>query len=326
MKIDEVVKRPIQHFFERQRKKLHRQGARIPTNETYLWYVAVRREEGQRSIWAFYEAVKILRVTIPCLLFLVLTGCGSSFPVRDILEKGNALYGDGRYDEAVSCYTRIIETLRDPADPNLLSARFNRGLAFLEKGAFGEAVADFSAVIDRENGDEGACRQRARAFEGLGDYEKALADYTRAIACEPGNADLYLWRGDIHRKWNRRHDLAARDFAAAVRLRPADRRALYALGMACFMKADYDGAIESLSKAIGICPVDGRCYNGRGQCYLRKGNLEEALRDLRRACELREESSCILLEYLAAGERTGGGKKHPAVGKHPGNGGKKEEP
>ncbi len=92
------------------------------------------------------------------------------------------------------------------------------------------------------------------------------------------------------------------------------------------MKADYDGAIESLSRAIGICPEDGRCYNGRGQSYLQKGNLEEALCDLRKACELREESSCILLEYLAAGDRTGGGQKRPAGGKHPGKGGKKEEP
>jgi tetratricopeptide (TPR) repeat protein len=169
-------------------------------------------------------------------------------------------------------------------------------------------------VIERENGDDGACRHRARAFEDLGDYEKALADYTRASACEPGDADLYLWRGNLHRKWNRRHDLAARDFAVAVRLRPADRRALYALGMACFMTADYDGAIESLSRAIGISPGDGRCYNGRGQSYLRKGNLEEALRDLRKACELREESGCILLEYLAARERTGGGQKTPGRG------------
>ncbi|HQN78815.1 MAG TPA: hypothetical protein PKY58_10570, partial [Syntrophales bacterium] len=54
---DKLIKRPLQHFFERQWKKLHRQGARIPTNETYLWYVAGRRDEGQHSIWAFYEAV-----------------------------------------------------------------------------------------------------------------------------------------------------------------------------------------------------------------------------------------------------------------------------
>jgi hypothetical protein len=45
-----------QHFFERQRKKLQRQGARVPTTEAYFPYAAGRREEGQRGIWTFYEA------------------------------------------------------------------------------------------------------------------------------------------------------------------------------------------------------------------------------------------------------------------------------
>lgn len=238
-------------------------------------------------------------ILIHCLLFLVLTGCGPSFPIRDFMERGNALYENGRYDEAVICYTRIIENVRNLKDPNLLSAHFNRGLAFLEKGSFGEAVADFTVVIDREGGDKRACRQRAQAFEGLGDYEKAEADYTQAIALDPLDADLYLSRGHLHRKWNHRNDLATEDFAQAVRLRPADLQALYALGMARFMQADYDGAIEILSRAIGIHPGDGRYYNGRGQSYLRKGNREKALRDFRKACELREECGCILSEYLA---------------------------
>jgi len=56
-RFDELVKKPNQHFFERQREKLHRQGARAPTNEAYFRYAAVRRGEGERGIWAFYEAV-----------------------------------------------------------------------------------------------------------------------------------------------------------------------------------------------------------------------------------------------------------------------------
>ncbi|HQB29781.1 MAG TPA: hypothetical protein PLO86_03380, partial [Syntrophales bacterium] len=47
-----------QHLFERQWKKLHRQGARFPTTEAYSRYAAGRREVGQHSIWAFYEAAR----------------------------------------------------------------------------------------------------------------------------------------------------------------------------------------------------------------------------------------------------------------------------
>jgi len=74
VKVDELVKRPIQHFFERQRKKLHRKGARIPMNDAYLWYAAVTGEEGQHSIWAFYEAVKV-GVGLKILVWTVLRPC-----------------------------------------------------------------------------------------------------------------------------------------------------------------------------------------------------------------------------------------------------------
>jgi len=56
--VSRAFERSKQRFFERQRKKFQRQGARIPRTEAYFWYAAGRREEGERSIWAFYEAVK----------------------------------------------------------------------------------------------------------------------------------------------------------------------------------------------------------------------------------------------------------------------------
>ncbi|GEM_PF-54466 len=68
----ELVKKPNQHFFERQSKKLRRQGARIPRTEVYFRYAAGTREEGQRSIWTFYKAVILCALLLPCLF---LAGC-----------------------------------------------------------------------------------------------------------------------------------------------------------------------------------------------------------------------------------------------------------
>ncbi len=42
----------------RQSKKIQMQGAQILRNETYLQYVAMTKDEAQRSSWTFYEAVK----------------------------------------------------------------------------------------------------------------------------------------------------------------------------------------------------------------------------------------------------------------------------
>jgi len=55
---DRRVKKFRQRLFERQRKKLRSQGARLPTTEAYGKYAAGRREEGQRRIGTFSEAVR----------------------------------------------------------------------------------------------------------------------------------------------------------------------------------------------------------------------------------------------------------------------------
>jgi hypothetical protein len=54
----ELVKSQNGAFFERQRKKLRSQGARLPTTEAYFPYAAGRRDEGQRNLWTFSEAVR----------------------------------------------------------------------------------------------------------------------------------------------------------------------------------------------------------------------------------------------------------------------------
>jgi len=59
LNIDKPVKKPNQSFYERQSKKIQRQGARIPRTEAYFWYAGGTREEGQRSIGTFYFVVNI---------------------------------------------------------------------------------------------------------------------------------------------------------------------------------------------------------------------------------------------------------------------------
>jgi hypothetical protein len=55
----ELVKSQNGAFFERQRKKLRSQGARTPGTEACFPYAAGRREEGERGIGTFSEAVTV---------------------------------------------------------------------------------------------------------------------------------------------------------------------------------------------------------------------------------------------------------------------------
>ncbi len=73
---DELVKSHKIKNFRRPCKKLQRQGAQIPRNETYLSYVAVTKDAAQRSIWTFYgggnRGIGMIEVVIA--IFLVTVG------------------------------------------------------------------------------------------------------------------------------------------------------------------------------------------------------------------------------------------------------------
>ena len=64
-------------------------------------------------------------------------------------------------------------------------------------------------------------RDRVRAYLSKGDFDKAIADYTAAIRADPDdpdNAGLYQARGAAYQK-NGEKDKAEADFARAKELR-----------------------------------------------------------------------------------------------------------
>ncbi len=58
---------------------------------------------------------------------------------------------------------------------------------------------------------------RANAYSGLGERQKALADYDKAIELDPGAALAYFNRGDEYRLLGD-HERAIEDFETAVSL------------------------------------------------------------------------------------------------------------
>jgi tetratricopeptide (TPR) repeat protein len=80
-------------------------------------------------------------------------------------------------------------------DSNNVAVFFaNRGLIQYAKGAFHEAILDYSVAmllgydgIDAHNG-------RGEAYAGLGEYEKALADFDHALTLNPNEVVVFANR------------------------------------------------------------------------------------------------------------------------------------
>ncbi len=94
--------------------------------------------------------------------------------------------------------------LRDRRSPK---PYVDRGTFLLDDGSIDLSLANFNRALDFDGKYWPALLQRARAFVRRGDFQKAVADCTAALAISPRD-DIYAVRGDAYRKMG--------DYAKAV--------------------------------------------------------------------------------------------------------------
>src|SRR5262249_25621993 len=94
-------------------------------------------------------------------------------------------------DIAIAGCTAVINSRTQPWS-NVAIAYDNRGLAYQAKREYDRAVADHTKAIELNPKYATAYNNRGIA---TGDYDRAIADYNRAIELDPNFADAYLRRG-----------------------------------------------------------------------------------------------------------------------------------
>jgi tetratricopeptide (TPR) repeat protein len=125
---------------------------------------------------------------------------------------------------------------------------------------------------------------RGLAWQAIGDVEKAIADYGRAMEIAPEVAAYYVIRGNA---WNDKgeHDKAIADYDEAIRLEPSGA-AYHGRGDASFEKGDYEQAIADYSQAIESDPESIIALNNRGTALLKQGQRDAAIADYDEAIRL----------------------------------------
>lgn len=99
-------------------------------------------------------------------------------------EKGNMFFKEGKYDDAVECYTRGMAA--DPYNPVLPT---NRATAFFRLKKFSVAESDCNLAIALDNKYVKAFLRRGAARNALKNYENALQDYEIVLKLDPGNTE-----------------------------------------------------------------------------------------------------------------------------------------
>lgn len=108
---------------------------------------------------------------------------------------------------------------------------------------------------------------------------------SKAIQPEPSSAMELFARGQTH-LGNGQYDLAIADFTRALELGPEGKAPYQYRGAAYLEKNQYDQAIVDFSKAIEIDPKDPFTYDKRSLTYLLSGRFKPAVADLKKAIDL----------------------------------------
>ncbi len=119
------------------------------------------------------------------------------------------------------------------------------------------------------------------------DYQGALADYNRAIAINPDDADAYYNRGILKESKLNDPRGALADFNRAITINPDYANAYYNRGILQERLDDPQGALADLNKALQINPQLANAYAGRGLVKAKQLNDHPGgIADLRQAARL----------------------------------------
>ena len=187
--------------------------------------------------------------------------------------------------------TAIGQVARNSATDHLAQAMADRN-----NGNFDAAIAEFTKAIKIDPLNTMAYYNRARVREGKHDFDGAIADYSKAAEIEPMLCNAYHGRA-VARRAKGNLDGAIADISKCIEIDP-DGSSLYygERGEVLFAKGDYDGAIADFTKVIVADPQSVTAYNFLGSVEKLKGNLDAAIANFNKAIEF----DCVRYGYYTA--------------------------
>ncbi|TXT20565.1 MAG: hypothetical protein FD138_4198 [Planctomycetota bacterium] len=146
-----------------------------------------------------------------------------------------------RLPEALTAFDQSLTD--NPRDTNVIRQRAE---VLLSLGQFDEAIAGFTKFLELEGPVGDVYRARGSAFAKTQKYREAINDYTMSLQYEPA-PNMLKQRGKAYLL--QATQLAKEDFEESLRLNPIDPDARWGLAHAMVMLGDHAAGVDEIEKA-----------------------------------------------------------------------------
>ncbi len=195
----------------------------------------------------------------------------------------------GRYDEAIAVFTAMLN--REPDNHQL---RFYLASAFEDKGALDQAKAEFMRIPADSGVYVEALGHLAFILKEQGDAAGAVRLLQNGIAASPNRLELYLTLATLYDALDRDQDGLELLLGAEARFKD-DPRFQFRLGVLDDKLGKRQESIQRMKRVIELNPRDPQALNYLGYTYAEMGiNLHEALDYIKRALEIRPDDGFFL--------------------------------
>jgi tetratricopeptide (TPR) repeat protein len=194
-----------------------------------------------------------------------------------------------RYQEAVNDFDRAIK-----ANPKMIDAYFNRGIAYEKLGKTENAVRDYTKVIKLDAGMNEAYINRGLLYRKQKKFDAAIKDFDKAIDLRPDFAFAYLYRADTYFEMN---DLAKakKDYERVLQYLPNYIRANERLAIINYQQKNYETALPYAAKLCEIESSKSKNFLLRGKILMALSRNEPACKDLKHAADMGSAEAAKLL-------------------------------
>lgn len=140
------------------------------------------------------------------------------FTTNDYLKQGDALFFEGRYDEALTYYEEVIQK-----EPDSYLAWINHGWTLRRLALYEAALLSYDKAIAIQPDHYIAWFGRGSALRNLHRYPEAIACYNQAIKLQPDFHWAWMHKARIHALLSEK-ELAIENLKQAIHLRGEQHR------------------------------------------------------------------------------------------------------